>query len=264
MLVANKYKLLEKVGSGGCGSVYKGINIRTNEFVAIKMERISTLLKNEAKIYQYLGRYVGKHVEGIPHIKWYGLYEDKYCIVMNLLGPSLHHYMFQMKKGPMELDEIYAFGRKMVERIHFIHSKDLLHRDIKPENFLLDPTSNNQLYLIDFGFAKLYKRDGKHIPISYGKSMIGSPHFVSMYVHQGIEPSRRDDLESIGYLMLWMFFNGHLPWNNQDHESMLKLKIEIKKMNIPSPLKQFILFCRIIEFDETPDYSFLTQFLISG
>ena len=101
---------------------------------------------------------------------------------------------------------------QMLKRIEVLHSKNILHRDIKPENFVIGCGSNQHLvYIIDFGLAKYFIRKGEFIPYIEGKGMVGTARYASIKTHKGIEQSRRDDLESIGYTLIY-FLNGELPW----------------------------------------------------
>ena len=259
MLIANKYSIIEKINSGSFGSVYKGINIRTNEPVAIKMEKSNTLLKNETNVYKYLGL----NAEGIPEVKWYGLYDNKWYMVLKLLGSSLKQY--SALSIPISLDIIFSLGKIMVERLRYIHSKYIIHRDVKPENFLFGPDNNlDTLYLIDFGFAKRYTQinNNNHMPISFNRSIIGTPNFISINIHDGVEPSRRDDLESIGYILLYLFQAGNLTWCNKNNAKIkeLKLKCIVDTAN-PIEIKTFLKYCQNLEFQEKPDYNFLLEVL---
>ena len=132
-LINNKYKLLEKIGEGSFGSIYKGENIRTNEYVAIKIESIQNnykLLKNESKIYQYLVNTIG-----IPNVKWFGKDENNYYMVLNLLGESLQSV--KDKKECFSLKLVLQVGFQIISILKTIHDKGLVHRDIKPDNFLV-------------------------------------------------------------------------------------------------------------------------------
>jgi serine/threonine protein kinase len=153
--------------------------------------------------------------------------------------------------------------KKMVENIKYIHSKDIIHRDIKPENFLFSKGDSNVfLYIIDFGFAKMYIKNGKHVSILYNKGMIGSPNFVSVNIHNGIEASRRDDLESVGYILLWMYQRGKLEWTNKKNEEIKEMKINcLNKINMSTQISDFIKYCRKLEYNETPNYDYLLYLL---
>jgi serine/threonine protein kinase len=102
----------------------------------------------------------------------------------------------------------------MIERIQAVHEERIIHRDIKPENFLVGFTEStkNQIYIIDFGLAKCFQSThGEHIPFKDGKSLTGTARYASINTHNGFEQSRRDDLETVGHVLLY-FLNGSLPW----------------------------------------------------
>ena len=122
-----------------------------------------------------------------------------------------------------------------------MHKKGFLHRDIKPENFLIGQKKKNFIiYLIDFGLAKRYKniKTGEHIPFLEGKQLTGTARYASIYTHLGKEQSRRDDLESLGYILIYLL-NGVLPWNgvkgNTKNEKYKNI-FEIKKETVPKDL----------------------------
>jgi casein kinase I family protein HRR25 len=258
MIVGNKYEIIQKIGEGSFSKIYKAKNNRTKELVAIKIENIESeikLLLHEAKIYKYLSG-----CKGMPIVKWFGLENDYYYMVITLLGESLEE---RRKKQIFSLQEIVSIGKKMIEIIENIHSKGLLHRDIKPDNFLFGQEDKlNELFLIDFGFCKYYLTYGNHIEERKTKHIIGTPNYCSINSHFLIEPSRRDDLESIGYILLYLF-NGYLEWSKYDYLIYNKYIYELKRDQIfPLFLKDYFEYIRSLKFEEDPDYILLNNLLI--
>lgn len=254
MRIANKYEIIEKIGQGAFGSVFKGQNIRTKEFVAIKFEeKINKMrsLKNEAKIYQYLA-----NIDGFPQLKWYGSLNNYSYLVVDLLGKSLNHF-----NEPFVTDIAYNIGIQMIRLIQKLHDMHLIHRDIKPSNFLFGTgNKTNIIHLIDFGFTKRYDYDGNHIEEKYINNIIGSPNFVSLNVHNLVEPSRRDDLESCIYIILTMLYN-NIPWtqNGLNLNTIYLLKKQILTTDIPEVIKTALNYVRSLSFDERPDYHYLIE-----
>lgn len=250
-IINNKYVLINKIGSGCFGYIYKGQNVRTKEYVAIKVEPIKDelkLLKNESRIYQYLNG-----CEGIPYVKWFGKDDNNYYMVINLLGSSLQDYMNKMKKFTLALS--LKIGIKLLTILKSVHDKGLVHRDIKPDNFLFGVNNINNIYLIDFGFCKTYIDNEQHNSIKKQSHMIGSKNYASISSHKCYELSRRDDLESLGYMLIY-FYMGFLPWNNVvDEEIILNLKNEILKNDkCPLLLLDFLRYSRSLEYEEKPNY----------
>jgi serine/threonine protein kinase len=254
-IIANKYKLLEKIGEGAFGSIYKGENIRTQELVAIKIEPIINdlkLLKNESCIYQYL-----INNEGIPNVKWFGKDKINYYMVINLLGESLQS--LKERKHTFSLKLVLQIGIQIIYLLKMIHDKGIVHRDIKPDNFLLGLNNkNNKIYLIDFGFCKTFLNDNKHIDIKKTKSLIGSNNFASVNAHEFNELSRRDDLESLGYMLIYFYF-GKLIWKDYSDNEMIKIMKNhiVNDEIIPKILIQYFKIIKCLEFKETPNYNLL-------
>ena len=259
-MISNKYNLIEKISEGSFGSVFKAENIRTKENVAIKfeikMDNIKSL-KNEAKIYQYLGK-----INGFPQIKMFGTTDKVNYLVIDLLGNSLSNTILEFNK--LSLKTTLIIGVQMINRIKVLHENQLLHRDIKPSNFLFGlEKDSNKLYLVDFGFSKRYIYNGSHIQEKKLTKIVGSLNFVSLNIHNYIEPSRRDDLESCIYIMLTMLL-GKLVWFdkcNLNEIYKLKEKIILTE-EVPTFIKILLNYVRKLKFDEPPDYNYIINIII--
>uniref|UniRef100_A0A4X1U3E1 non-specific serine/threonine protein kinase n=1 Tax=Sus scrofa TaxID=9823 RepID=A0A4X1U3E1_PIG len=258
-----------RIGSGSFGDIYLGANIASGEEVAIKLECVKTKhpqLHIESKFYKMMQGGVG-----IPSIKWCGAEGDYNVMVMELLGPSLED-LFNFCSRKFSLKTVLLLADQMISRIEYIHSKNFIHRDVKPDNFLMGlGKKGNLVYIIDFGLAKKYRdaRTHQHIPYRENKNLTGTARYASINTHLGIEQSRRDDLESLGYVL--MYFNlGSLPWQGlkaatkrQKYERISEKKmstpIEVLCKGYPSEFSTYLNFCRSLRFDDKPDYSYLRQ-----
>ncbi|XP_053994872.1 casein kinase I-like isoform X1 [Hylaeus anthracinus] len=267
--VGNKYRLGRKIGSGSFGDIYLGTNISTGEEVAIKLECIKTRhpqLHIESKFYRMMQGGVG-----IPTIKWCGSEGDYNVMVMELLGPSLED-LFNFCSRRFSLKTVLLLADQLISRTDYIHSRTFIHRDIKPDNFLMGlGKKGNLVYIIDFGLAKKYRevRTHKHIPYRENKNLTGTARYASINTHLGIEQSRRDDLESLGYVL--MYFNrGSLPWQGlkaatkrQKYEriSEKKMSTPVEELckGYPVEFASYLRYCRGLRFEERPDYSYLRQ-----
>jgi len=249
--VGNRFRVLEKLGGGSFGDIYKGVNILTGEQVAIKLEPLGSKVPQllpEARLAKLLGPLGPKGVPeleavGVPRVHWYGIEGDFNVMVIDQLGPSLED-LFQFAGRQFPVGAVCAIGMQMVSRIELVHSRHLLHRDIKPDNFLAGLGKRASLiYTIDFGLAKVY-RDPKtleHVPYRVGKSFSGTQRYASIHAHLGVEQSRRDDLEAVGYIMLY-FLRGSLPWQGLRDKEKQKTKAdqryEVPKEQPPQPAKK--------------------------
>ena len=271
--VSDNYKLdsRKKLGSGAFGDIYSGKNIKTNEDVAIKLEPTHTKhpqLFYESKLYMSLQGGIG-----IPKIYWCGTQGNYNILIMDLLGKSLED-LFSDCKRQFTLLTTLMLIEQMLSRIEFIHSRNYIHRDIKPDNFLIGKNNKKHLvYAIDFGLSKKYRdpRTGLHIPYKDGKSLTGTARYASISTHLGIEQSRRDDIEGIGYISVY-FLKGILPWQGlkarttkEKYEKIKEKKISTSLDNLchglPEEFKTFIQYARELKFEDRPDYGYLKGLL---
>lgn len=267
--VGNKFRLGRKIGSGSFGEIYLGTNIQTNEEVAIKLESVKTKhpqLLYESKLYRIL-----QGGTGIPNVRWFGVEGDYNVLVMDLLGPSLED-LFNFCSRKMSLKTVLMLADQMINRVEFVHNKSFLHRDIKPDNFLMGLGRRaNQVYAIDFGLAKKYRDTSthQHIPYRENKNLTGTARYASMNTHLGIEQSRRDDLESLGYVLMY-FLRGSLPWQGlkagtkkQKYEKISEKKVSTSIESLcrgyPTEFASYFHYCRSLRFDDKPDYAYLKR-----
>lgn len=253
-IINKKYYIESNIGSGSFGTVYKGANIRTNEKVAIKTEKVDekyNLLKHEANIYQIL-----KDCKNIPNIKWFGKENNMYYMVIDLYDNSLFDIV--RAGGKLSLNNTLRIGLKILNILEFIHNNGLIHRDIKPDNFMFKNGNINDIYLIDLGFCKTYIQDDIHIPFKKTHGLIGSKNYASINSHLRNELSRRDDIESLFYLLIFML-NGKLKWGNITcEEKILYLKNTIIEDIIDKNIIfDLLLYIKNMKFDETPNYKLL-------
>ncbi|KAJ3369666.1 serine/threonine protein kinase [Kappamyces sp. JEL0680] len=259
-----RYRFGRKIGSGSFG-----INVVNAEEVAIKLEPVRAKhpqLEYEARVYKALAGGVG-----IPFVRWFGVEGDYNCMVVDLLGPSLED-LFNFCGRKFTLKTVLLLADQLISRIEFVHSKNFLHRDIKPDNFLMgNGKRGNQVNVIDFGLAKKYRdpRTHLHIPYKENKNLTGTARYASINTHLGVEQSRRDDLESLGYVLMY-FCRGSLPWQGlkaatkkQKYDRIMEKKMttptEVLCKGFPQEFAVFLNYTRTLRFDDKPDYTYLRK-----
>ncbi|CAK5094115.1 unnamed protein product [Meloidogyne enterolobii] len=231
LLVNNRFRIMQSIASGSYGEIFAAEDLHSP---GVKKQRVAVY---KSVLYEDGN---GK-VEGFPQV-----------------------YCYDHEFGH---NTIVSLGEQMIHRIRHLHQRGFIHRDIKPENFLmgLPPGKESTLYLIDFGLARRYRfREGEnrtltHIPFRRGRSFIGTAKYASLNSHKNIELSRRDDLESLAYVLIELV-NGHLPWKNiskrnattrhQASQRIRQLKEQTSWEEFCPCLAKFIRYCREIHFGD--------------
>ena len=266
-LIFSKYLIRKKIGKGSFGIVYQGVNTSTNEKIALKVEKREKnqqgTLENEAMRLVYL------QGEGIPKVYCYGNNQSHNLLVEELLGKSLED-IFNSYGKPFSLKTVCVLGIEMIKRIQSIHQKYYIHRDIKPDNFMTGRGENEKnIYIIDFGLAKKYYSVSKsqHIKFCTGKHLIGTARYCARNAHRGYEQGRRDDIESIGYVLMY-FLLGVLPWQglkikkNEDQfekiaEKKYKTSFEELTEGQPEEFLSFFNYIDNLKFEDQPNYLYI-------
>ena len=261
-----KYHCIKKLGEGSFGRIYEGVY--HSEHFALKFEDInsnSNLLESEASIMNYLKG------PNIPNVRSYGTSGNYNILIMQLMGKSLEDLINIRKTFPLKT--VCLIGYQMITVLEYIHNKHIVHRDLKPDNFVMGLNElAKYVYLLDFGLAKKYRSSTtlKHYPLINKKKLTGTARYASINALRGYEQSRRDDLESAGYVLMY-FLRGSLPWQgipgkNKDerYKKILQKKEETTAHELckdfPEEFEKYIDYTRNMEYEEDPDYERLKEY----
>ena len=266
-LIFKKYRLLNLISEGIFGQVYIAINISTNKYYAVKAERKDSnfqLLEHEA-----YNLYSIKNL-GIPELITFGRINNYNVLIEELLGKSLFE-IFKEHNNSFSMQDICLISIQLIERLEWIHSKTFIHRDLKPQNFLMGrENKNNIIYLTEFGLCLKYcsSKTGKHILPGFRGTFTGTLKYSSANAQRGNQQSRRDDIESLGYNIIF-FMKGELPWehlNLKYNEKELYLKTYAMKKympverlckGLPPEMEEYFKYVRNLQFQEKPNYNYL-------
>jgi len=257
-IVGKNYQLISKIGQGSFGKIYIAEHILTKEKFAVKLEesncRVPQLLF-ESRLYQVLS-----HGINVPRLHYYGIEMENNVMVIDLLGKSLEE-LFNLCDRKFSLKTVLMLADQMISSIEFIHQMCYIHRDIKPDNFVMGVGKNsNQVYIIDYGLAKKYidNDTNEHILFSGGKSLTGTARYASVNALSGCEQSRRDDLEALGFVLVY-FLQGQLPWMGiigKDRQLKYSKICEQKKSTSFESLCKGLPNEFLVYFQEIRSYSF--------
>ena len=261
--VGGRYRLGKKIGTGSFGEIFEGTDIFDNSSVAIKLEHNTVKypqLLFEAKLLKSIPG------TGIPTMHWFGIAGEYNAMVMELLGQNLED-LFSYCTRNFTLKTILMITIQLLERIKHVHDNNYIHRDIKPQNFLVGKDSTAKtIYILDFGLAKRYRDEHTHIhiPLKENRNLTGTARYASCNAHNGLEQSRRDDMESIAYVILY-FFKGKLPWQglkckdkNEKYAKIKEMKMSITPEKLwegfPNEFAKYLTAVKKLGFEEEPNY----------
>ncbi|KAI9443970.1 ser/thr kinase [Lactarius indigo] len=266
--VRGRYRVGMLLGSGTSGDVYLGRDIKTGQDVALKLEPIQTQtprLSHEHSVYKALSG-----VSGIPTMHWYGREVPYHVMVLDHLNLTVEEAISKCHN----INSVFSYADQMLSRLKSLHEQSYIHRDVKPTNFMTGIGKLSQVFLIDFGLAQLFHDPStcRHVPLVSGLKTVGTITFTSINSHSGRMQSRRDDLESLVYSIVYLC-RGHLPWQDivkgysieKYGASILEMKIASSKtlcQGLPAPFVTFRQHIQSLGFDEKPQYDYLHSLLM--
>jgi serine/threonine protein kinase len=271
----NQYTIVRRVGGGSFGVVYHALRSSDGMDVCIKMENErddatgGKILEHEYRVLKLM-----MHFDGMPKVfgrgTAVGSSKNAKFICMEYLGPSLESIMRFMQR-PFSPASALTIGLQIITLLKQFHGCGYVHRDIKPDNFVMGQSNHKRVFAIDFGLAKRFlSRDGReaHIPLRTGKSLVGTPRYCSINANAGMEHSRRDDIESVIYMLVFLC-RGTLPWQgmhganpDEKYASILASKRSLTSQQLcaglPDSFAIVLDMARAMEFAQCPDYRLIT------
>ncbi|XP_052131767.1 tau-tubulin kinase homolog Asator, partial [Frankliniella occidentalis] len=261
-VVKERWRVVRKIGGGGFGEIYEGLDLATREQVALKVEssrQPKQVLKMEVAVL--------KKLQGKEHICRFigcGRNERFNYVVMQLQGKNLAELRRAQERAAFSLSTTLRLGLQILKAIESIHQVGFLHRDIKPSNFSIGrfPHNSRRVYMLDFGLARQYTTTTGEVRAPRAAAGFrGTVRYASINAHKNKEMGRHDDLWSLFY-MLVEFVNGQLPWRkikDKEQVGLMKERYDHRLLlkHLPSDLRQFLEHVQSLEYADKPDYAML-------
>lgn len=257
MLINDKYKIEEIINEGSFGLIAKGSKVKDDKPIIIKFDTSEyNLIKHETFILNYLN---SKNISNIPSVIYYGIIEEKPCLIIPYYDCNLNQLILNNK---LEDKHSLLIIKKVISVLENVHEQYVIHRDIKPDNIML---KNNNIYIIDFGLATFYlDGEGEHIENKKIEGIIGSYNYCSCYINELNTPSRRDDIISTFYILIYLLFK-KLPWEGTNNNILRKSKKYITELlnhhSLSSYLQHICHYVFSREHDENPSYKIINDLL---
>ena len=281
--INNEIKIIGGINAGSFGDIYLGRDVHTMEEFAIKIDKKKTerSLQNFFKEYRIM-----KKIEGTGIFPKCSLVNftpnnsndsniELSAMIMEKLGPNIYD-MFKICGRELSIKTGLWLIQDFISRIKEFHASGLVHRDIKPENFCLGGEDLKDVYLIDFGLSKPYlDSKGEHVPFEKNRGFVGTRRYASKYAHKGYLQSRRDDLEAIGYLTIFLI-KGSLPWQDiktrtktkkEKHQKLFEMKSKMSLKNLcvdlPPPFERYMRCIKDLEYLQIPEYDYYIKIFLN-
>ena len=269
--INNKYHVIQRIAKGNRVSIYSAINRIDGNMVALKSENLShadAKLRHEYKVYHMLAPSLG-----LAQVYYYKETSANRVMAMELLGLTLDELFIRCNRS-FSLVTTLKIAIQIISRLESLHQQHIIHRDVRPSNFCLGLDSRQDIiYCTNLSLAKRYRDLEKginHIPMSSKKQKLKVPPlFSSISSMLGLETSRKDDFESLIYMMIY-FVKGWLPWEKVDKSNkelilQKKQNISIERLaeNLPKELKTFFKYIKKLEYEDRPDYDYMRVMLLN-
>ena len=269
-IIFKNFKIKRKCGWTTTINIYEGFSIDNNKPVLIKIENIN---QKQKKLYleeEAYNLYTFKNF-GIPELIKFGKRKNSLVLIEAKKGRTLYD-LFLENNRQFSINEICIIGIQCIERLKWIHSKNYIHRNIKPDNFTIGIEDPHVIYLQYFYLCQKYKssQTNQHSQLRFTKEIVGTERYGSINALRGLTQSRRDDLESLCYMLIY-FFLGKLPWQgikaeNQTEklEKILNMKKNFKIENysqIPKHFCTLFSYVKSLKFTQEPKYQMMIRLL---
>eukprot|EP01083_Nonionella_stella_P084088 232671_1 len=266
IIIDNRYLLIKsseyKIGTGRFHDTYYGMDRSTHQHVAIKYNHHNNRHVDVYLRWQHMHYLKMKSVIGIPNMHWYGEINGYKIIVMDLFEATLQQ-LFDFCDRRFSLKTILIIADKLISTIECIHTKECVYRNINPIHFCL---KKNDIYFVGFGNVNYYinPRTRQHLPCTQHMKMKNVQRYASINEHLGYQLSRRDDLESVGNVLLYFLYKGKLPWSGLDSSDSVankKMTILIQDLckDFPKQFEIYMRYCRDLKFENKPNYDYLRK-----
>lgn len=255
--INGKYKILRKLGSGAFGTVYE-VEDRKGRKYAAKIETGRRgYLDEEYKVFKKMES-KRRHYRGevaVPRLKAFTKHGRYKVLIVELLGQDISNIWYGRRRT-FSTKTFIMIAMQMLQRLQFLHYCGYVHNDLKPDNMMIGRhgSTRENIYMIDFGMAKKWRRKKEWA------RFVGTYQFSSMNACLGYRPSRADDVESLVYVMVYLFDKFTLPWFFQGNLRIIadmKRKISPSKLTkgMPKAFKYIHQDLKRLKYQDKPDCS---------